>query len=131
METSLVTIKARIAEDESDRRQGPRLPVDLEAKMRELGRRRMLAGRGATIPTTMSAVTVFSACSNGGSTRAAMTWLFWVSSQSETASRATRVSSNAPAPRASRRVRASGVRSRRHWATAIASVAWMAKSVTR
>ena len=32
-----MTIKARIAEDESDRRQGPRLPVDLEAKMRELG----------------------------------------------------------------------------------------------
>ena len=37
MEMSFVTIKARIAEDESDRRQLPRLPVDLEAKMRELG----------------------------------------------------------------------------------------------
>ncbi|HET8750848.1 MAG TPA: PilZ domain-containing protein [Sphingomicrobium sp.] len=34
---SFVTIKARIAEDESDRRRFPRLPVDLEAKMRELG----------------------------------------------------------------------------------------------
>lgn len=37
MEMSFVTIKARIAEDESDRRRFPRLPVDLEAKMRELG----------------------------------------------------------------------------------------------
>ena len=37
METSLVTIKARIAEDHSDRRQSPRVPVELEAKMRELG----------------------------------------------------------------------------------------------
>jgi hypothetical protein len=37
MEMSFVTIKARIAEDESDRRRLPRLPVDLEAKMRELG----------------------------------------------------------------------------------------------
>ena len=33
MEMSFVTIKARIAEDQGDRRQ----PVDLEAKMRELG----------------------------------------------------------------------------------------------
>ena len=32
-----VTIKARIAEDESDRRRASRLPVELEAKMRELG----------------------------------------------------------------------------------------------
>ena len=30
-------IKARIAEDPSDRRQFSRLPVELEAKMRELG----------------------------------------------------------------------------------------------
>lgn len=30
-------IKARIAEDPSDRRRFPRLPVDVEAKMRELG----------------------------------------------------------------------------------------------
>lgn len=30
-------IEARIAEDESDRRRHPRLPVDVEAKMRELG----------------------------------------------------------------------------------------------
>jgi hypothetical protein len=37
MEMSFVTIKARIAEDDSDRRRLPRLPVDLEAKMRELG----------------------------------------------------------------------------------------------
>lgn len=37
MEMSFVTIKARIAEDESDRRRLPRLSVDLEAKMRELG----------------------------------------------------------------------------------------------
>jgi hypothetical protein len=37
MEMSFVTNKARIAEDESDRRRFPRLPVDLEAKMRELG----------------------------------------------------------------------------------------------
>lgn len=32
-----MTIKARIAEDDSDRRRVPRLPVELEAKMRELG----------------------------------------------------------------------------------------------
>ena len=37
MEMSFVTIKARIAEDESDRRRYSRLPVELEAKMRELG----------------------------------------------------------------------------------------------
>jgi len=37
MEMSFVTIKARIAEDESDRRRFPRLPIELEAKMRELG----------------------------------------------------------------------------------------------
>lgn len=37
MEMSFVTIKARIAEDQSDRRRFPRLPVELEAKMRELG----------------------------------------------------------------------------------------------
>src|SRR5690348_18075001 len=37
MEMSFVTIKARIAEDESDRRRFSRLPVALEAKMRELG----------------------------------------------------------------------------------------------
>ena len=30
-------IKARIAEDQSDRRRHPRVPVDVEAKMRELG----------------------------------------------------------------------------------------------
>jgi hypothetical protein len=35
---SFVTIRARIAEDNSDeRRRFPRLPVELEAKMRELG----------------------------------------------------------------------------------------------
>lgn len=32
-----MTIKARIAEDHSDRRRFSRLPVDIEAKMRELG----------------------------------------------------------------------------------------------
>ena len=37
MEMSFVTIKARIAEDHSDRRRASRLPVDLEARMRELG----------------------------------------------------------------------------------------------
>ena len=41
MEMSFVTIKARIAEDHNnyseERRQVPRLPVELEAKMRELG----------------------------------------------------------------------------------------------
>jgi hypothetical protein len=37
METSFVTIKARIAEDHSERRNAPRLPVEIEAKMRELG----------------------------------------------------------------------------------------------
>ena len=36
MEMSFVTIKARIAEDQSDRRRSSRLPVELEAKMREL-----------------------------------------------------------------------------------------------
>jgi len=37
MEMSFVTIKARIDEDQSDRRRSSRLPVELEAKMRELG----------------------------------------------------------------------------------------------
>ena len=38
MEMSFVTIKARIAEDSSDdRRRFNRLPVEIEAKMRELG----------------------------------------------------------------------------------------------
>jgi hypothetical protein len=37
MEMSFVTIKARIAEDHDDRRAASRLPVELEAKMRELG----------------------------------------------------------------------------------------------
>lgn len=38
MEMSFVTIEARIAEDRSDeRRQVPRLPIELDAKMRELG----------------------------------------------------------------------------------------------
>ena len=38
MEMSFVSIKARIAEEHSDeRRRYPRLPVELEAKMRELG----------------------------------------------------------------------------------------------
>ena len=37
MEMSFVTIRARIAEDESDRRRFPRLPVELDARMRELG----------------------------------------------------------------------------------------------
>jgi len=37
MEMCFVTIMARIAEDESDRRRFSRLPVELEAKMRELG----------------------------------------------------------------------------------------------
>jgi hypothetical protein len=38
MEMSFVSIKARIADAEGeDRRQSPRLPVELEAKMRELG----------------------------------------------------------------------------------------------
>ena len=38
MEMSFVTIKARIAEDKGDeRRRAPRLAVEIEAKMRELG----------------------------------------------------------------------------------------------
>jgi hypothetical protein len=37
MEMSFVTIKARIAEDHDDRRRFSRLPVELDAKMRELG----------------------------------------------------------------------------------------------
>jgi hypothetical protein len=38
MDMSFVSIKARIAEDTGDeRRSMPRLPVELEAKMRELG----------------------------------------------------------------------------------------------
>lgn len=32
-----MTMKARIAEDHTDRRSAPRLPVEIEAKMRELG----------------------------------------------------------------------------------------------
>ena len=37
MEMSFVAIKARIAEDQTDRRRASRMPVELEAKMRELG----------------------------------------------------------------------------------------------
>ena len=37
MEMSFSMIKARIAEDPSDRRRDPRQPVDIEARMRELG----------------------------------------------------------------------------------------------
>ena len=37
MEMSFSMIKARIAEDHSERRRFSRVPVDLEAKMRELG----------------------------------------------------------------------------------------------
>jgi hypothetical protein len=39
VETSFSMIKARIAEapDETDRRRSPRLPVELDVKMRELG----------------------------------------------------------------------------------------------
>lgn len=37
MEMSFVTIKARIAEDQDERRKSLRVPVELEAKMRELG----------------------------------------------------------------------------------------------
>jgi hypothetical protein len=37
MEMSFVTIRARIAEDHDERRRASRLPVELEAKMRELG----------------------------------------------------------------------------------------------
>jgi hypothetical protein len=37
MEMTFAMIKARIAEDESDRRAHARLPVSLDAKMRELG----------------------------------------------------------------------------------------------
>jgi hypothetical protein len=37
MEMSFVTIKARIAEDQDERRSASRLPVELDAKMRELG----------------------------------------------------------------------------------------------
>src|SRR5437868_12529597 len=38
MEMSFVTIKARIAQDQTDeRRQFTRVPIELEAKMRELG----------------------------------------------------------------------------------------------
>jgi PilZ domain len=37
MEMSFGMIKARIAEDVTDRRRDPRLPLDLDATMRELG----------------------------------------------------------------------------------------------
>jgi hypothetical protein len=37
MEMSFVAIKARIAEDQSDRRRASRVPVELDAKMRGLG----------------------------------------------------------------------------------------------
>ena len=37
MEMSFVSIKARIAEDHSERRITSRLPIEIEAKMRELG----------------------------------------------------------------------------------------------
>lgn len=37
MEMSFSMIRARIAEDQDDRRRDPRLPVDLDARLRELG----------------------------------------------------------------------------------------------
>jgi hypothetical protein len=37
MEMSFVSISARIAEDRSDRRSASRVPVELDARMRELG----------------------------------------------------------------------------------------------
>lgn len=37
MEMSFSMIRARIAEDPTDRRRDPRVPVELDAKMRELG----------------------------------------------------------------------------------------------
>ena len=37
MEMSFVSIKARIAEDQSDRRSTSRVPIEIEATMRELG----------------------------------------------------------------------------------------------
>ena len=37
MEMSFVTIKARIAEDRNERRRASRVPVELDARMRELG----------------------------------------------------------------------------------------------
>ena len=37
MEMSFSMIRARIAEDPTDRRRDPRVPVDLDARMRELG----------------------------------------------------------------------------------------------
>ena len=37
MEMSFVSIRARIAEDHSDRRRASRVPVHLDAKVRELG----------------------------------------------------------------------------------------------
>jgi hypothetical protein len=37
MEMSFSMIRARIAEDDGDRRRAPRHPVDLDARMRELG----------------------------------------------------------------------------------------------
>lgn len=37
MEMSFAMIRARIAEDPTDRRRDPRVPVELDAKMRELG----------------------------------------------------------------------------------------------
>jgi hypothetical protein len=37
MEMSFVTIEARIAEDQSDRRRSIRVPVELDVTMRELG----------------------------------------------------------------------------------------------
>ncbi len=37
MEMSFGMIRARIAEDQTDRRRDARLPIDLDAKMRELG----------------------------------------------------------------------------------------------
>jgi len=37
VEMSFVTIKARIAEDRNERRRASRVPVELDARMRELG----------------------------------------------------------------------------------------------
>jgi hypothetical protein len=47
MEMSFVTIKARIAEDQSERRQATRVPVDLEAKVHNISERGFMAATDA------------------------------------------------------------------------------------
>ena len=85
------------------------------------------ASGGTNAHTSSRAVTLFTACSNGGSRPTASTRSLHAATTRETNSRPTRARSMPPAARANRRVMGlTGrrlARSRRHWDMARASVA--------